>query len=54
MSDSRLDRIEGTLLGLACGDALGVPSALIVVAAIVLLTLPLSLVLKPALAPRLQ
>jgi FSR family fosmidomycin resistance protein-like MFS transporter len=36
------------------GDALGVPSALIVVAAIVLLTLPLSLVLKPALAPRLQ
>jgi MFS transporter, FSR family, fosmidomycin resistance protein len=36
------------------GDALGVPSALIVVAAIVLLTLPLSLVLKPALTPRLQ
>jgi MFS transporter, FSR family, fosmidomycin resistance protein len=36
------------------GDALGVPTALIVVAAIVLLTLPLSLVLKPALAPRLQ
>ncbi|HYY38996.1 MAG TPA: MFS transporter [Xanthobacteraceae bacterium] len=36
------------------GDALGVPSALIVVAAIVLLTLPLSLVLKPALAQRLQ
>ena len=34
------------------GDALGVPSALIVVAAIVLLTLPLSLVLKPALAVR--
>ena len=34
------------------GDALGVPSALIVVAAVVLLTLPLSLVLKPALAAR--
>src|SRR5262249_58135122 len=34
------------------GDALGVPTALIVVAAIVLLTLPLSLVLKPALASR--
>jgi predicted MFS family arabinose efflux permease len=34
------------------GDALGVPTALIVVAAIVLLTLPLSLVLKPMLAPR--
>ena len=33
------------------GDAFGVPTALIVVAAIVLLTLPLSLVLKPALAP---
>jgi MFS transporter, FSR family, fosmidomycin resistance protein len=36
------------------GDALGVPSALIVVAAIVLLTLPLSLSLKPALAPGLR
>ena len=34
------------------GDALGVPTALVVVAGIVLLTLPLSLVLKPALAPR--
>ncbi len=34
------------------GDALGVPPALRVVAAIVLLTLPLSLMLKPALAPR--
>jgi MFS family permease len=34
------------------GDALGVEKALIVVAAIVLLTLPLSLVLRPALAPR--
>jgi len=36
------------------GDALGVPTALIVVAAIVLLTLPLSLVLKPALTERLR
>ncbi len=35
------------------GDALGVPTALIVVAALVLLTLPLSLVLKPALVARL-
>jgi len=34
------------------GDALGVPTALLVVAAIVLLTLPLSLVLRPALARR--
>src|SRR5262249_15984080 len=34
------------------GDALGVPTVLIVVAAIVLLALPLSLVLKPALAAR--
>ena len=34
------------------GDALGVPPALRVVAAIVLLTLPLSLALKPVLAPR--
>jgi MFS transporter, FSR family, fosmidomycin resistance protein len=34
------------------GDALGVPTALLVVAAIVLLTLPLSLVLKPELALR--
>jgi MFS transporter, FSR family, fosmidomycin resistance protein len=34
------------------GDALGVPSALMIVAGILLLTLPLSLVLKPALAPR--
>jgi MFS transporter, FSR family, fosmidomycin resistance protein len=32
------------------GDALGVPTALMVVAGIVLLTLPLSLVLKPVLA----
>jgi MFS family permease len=35
------------------GDALGVPTALILVAAVVLLTLPLSLVLKPALVARL-
>jgi FSR family fosmidomycin resistance protein-like MFS transporter len=34
------------------GDALGVPTALLVVAAVVLVTLPLSLVLKPVLAPR--
>src|SRR5262249_56195422 len=38
------------LYGVA-GDALGVPTALILVAAIVLLTLPLSLVLKPVLTP---
>jgi FSR family fosmidomycin resistance protein-like MFS transporter len=36
------------------GDALGVPTALLLVAAIVLLTLPLALVLKPVLAPRLR
>jgi FSR family fosmidomycin resistance protein-like MFS transporter len=36
------------------GDALGVPTALLLVAAIVLLTLPLSLVLKPVLARRLR
>jgi MFS family permease len=35
------------------GDVLGVPATLLVVAAIVLLTLPLSLMLKPALALRL-
>ena len=34
------------------GDALGVSTALMIVAAIVLLTLPLSLALKPMLAPR--
>jgi len=34
------------------GDALDVPTALTVVAAVVLLTLPLSLVLRPALAAR--
>src|SRR5262249_21006712 len=33
------------------GDAFGVPTALTGIAAIVLLTLPLSLLLKPALAP---
>ena len=36
------------------GDAFGVPTALIGIAAIVLLTLPLSLLLKPALARRLR
>ena len=36
------------------GDALGVPTALKIVAAIVLLTLPLSLVLRPALATRVS
>ena len=35
------------------GDALGVSTTLLVVAAVVLLTLPLSLVLKPVLTPRL-
>ena len=44
------DAVAPGLYGVA-GDALGVLTALIVVAAIVLLTLPLSLVLKPALAP---
>ncbi len=34
------------------GDAVGVPSALIAVAAVVLLTLPITLVLRPALALR--
>jgi hypothetical protein len=34
------------------GDALGVPNALLVVAVVVLLTLPLSLALKPVLAAR--
>jgi FSR family fosmidomycin resistance protein-like MFS transporter len=34
------------------GDAVGVSTALLVVAAVVLLTLPLSLVLRPVLAPR--
>ncbi len=35
------------------GDAVGVPTALVVVAAVVLLTLPITLVLRPALAKRL-
>lgn len=34
------------------GDAVGVPSALMVVAAVVLLTLPITLALRPALAMR--
>ena len=34
------------------GDALGVPNALLLVAGVVLVTLPLSLALKPVLAPR--
>jgi hypothetical protein len=34
------------------GDALGVPTAVMVVAAVVLLTLPLSLLLKPVLPAR--
>ena len=34
------------------GDAFGVPAALILIALIVLLTLPLSLILKPVLAVR--
>jgi MFS transporter, FSR family, fosmidomycin resistance protein len=34
------------------GDALGVPTAVMVVAAVVLLTLPLSLLLRPVLAAR--
>ena len=36
------------------GDALGVPGALLVVAAVVLVTLPLSLILRPALRARLS
>lgn len=36
------------------GDAVGVPTALVVVAAVVLLTLPITLVLRPALAARLS
>ena len=43
--------IAPALYGVA-GDALGMATALIMVAAVVLLTLPLSLVLKPVLAPR--
>jgi MFS transporter, FSR family, fosmidomycin resistance protein len=41
--------VSPALYGLL-GDALGVPSALIVVAAVVLLTLPITLMLRPALA----
>jgi MFS family permease len=41
--------VSPALYGLL-GDALGVPSALMVVAAVVLLTLPITLVLRPALA----
>jgi MFS family permease len=44
--------IAPAIYGVA-GDALGMATALIAVAAVVLLTLPLSLVLKPVLAPRL-
>ena len=47
------DAVAPAIYGVA-GDAFGVPSALIGIAAIVLLTLPLSLVLRPALAPRLR
>jgi len=41
--------VSPALYGLL-GDAVGVPSALVVVAAVVLLTLPITLVLRPALA----
>src|SRR5262245_971572 len=47
------DAVAPAIYGVA-GDAFGVPAALIGIAAIVLLTLPLSLLLKPALAPRLR
>jgi len=47
------DAVAPAIYGVA-GDAFGVPSALIGIAAIVLLTLPLSLLLKPALVPRLR
>jgi FSR family fosmidomycin resistance protein-like MFS transporter len=43
--------VSPALYGLL-GDALGVPSALMVVAAVVLLTLPITLALRPALAAR--
>lgn len=43
--------LSPALYGLV-GDLLGVPAALLVVAAIVMLTLPLSLLLRPALAAR--
>jgi FSR family fosmidomycin resistance protein-like MFS transporter len=45
--------VAPALYGLA-GDALGVPTALMVVAGAVLLTLPLSLVLKTAPTPRAE
>ena len=41
--------VSPALYGLL-GDALGVPAALMVVAAVVLLTLPITLALRPALA----
>jgi FSR family fosmidomycin resistance protein-like MFS transporter len=41
--------VSPALYGLL-GDAVGVPNALLVVASLVLLTLPLSLALRPALA----
>jgi hypothetical protein len=41
--------VSPALYGLL-GDAVGVPSALTVVAAVVLLTLPITLALRPALA----
>jgi MFS family permease len=43
--------VSPALYGLL-GDAVGVPSALVVVAAVVLLTLPITLALRPALATR--
>jgi MFS transporter, FSR family, fosmidomycin resistance protein len=43
--------VSPALYGLL-GDAVGVPSALMVVAAVVLVTLPITLVLRPALAAR--
>ena len=43
--------VSPALYGLL-GDALGVPSTLMVVAAVVLLTLPITLALRPALAAR--
>jgi predicted MFS family arabinose efflux permease len=46
------DAVAPAIYGVA-GDAFGVPTALIGIAAIVLLTLPLSLLLKPALTLRL-
>jgi hypothetical protein len=41
--------VSPTIYGLL-GDAVGVTSALVVVAALVLVTLPITLVLRPALA----